>query len=66
MDVDYKIGDTVLGTTIKEKDLGVTVDLSDDMKVSEQCCIAASNGNQMFGSTRRILTYKEKELIISL
>ena len=25
MDVNYKIGDTVLGTTVKEKDLGVTI-----------------------------------------
>ena len=29
---------------LKEKDLGVTI--SADMKVSEQCGIAASNGNQ--------------------
>ena len=29
------MGDTVLGTTVKEKDLGVTI--SADMKVSEQC-----------------------------
>ena len=33
LDVNYKMGDSVLGTTIKEKDLGVT--LSADMKVSE-------------------------------
>ena len=32
LDVNYKMGDTVLGT-VKEKDLGVT--LSADMKVSE-------------------------------
>ena len=34
LDLKYKMGDTVLGTTIKEKDLGVTT--STDMKVSEQ------------------------------
>ena len=34
LDVYYKMGDTVLGTTVKEKDLGVTI--SADMKVSEQ------------------------------
>ena len=45
MDVNYKMGDTVLGTTVKEKDLGVTI--SADMKVSEQCGIAASKGNQI-------------------
>ena len=36
--VNCKMGDTVLGITVKEKDLGVTV--STDMKVSEQCVIA--------------------------
>ena len=41
LDVNYKIEDTVLGTTVKEKDLVVTV--SADMKVSEQSDIAASN-----------------------
>ena len=40
MDVNYKMGDTVLGTTVKEKDLGVTESVY--MKVSEQCGIAAS------------------------
>ena len=37
--VNHKIGDTILGTTVIEKDLGVTI--SADMKVSE-CGIAAS------------------------
>ena len=39
LDVNYKMGDTVLGTTIKEKGLGVKK--SANMKVSEQCGIAA-------------------------
>ena len=38
-DINYKIGDTVLGTTVKEKDLRITI--SADMKVSEQFGIAA-------------------------
>ena len=50
LNVNYKMGDTVLGTTVKEKDLGVTI--SADMKVSEQCGIAASKGNQILGSIR--------------
>ena len=58
LDVNCKMGDTVQGTTIKEKDLGVT--LSADMKVSEQCGIAASKGNQILGLIRRNITYKEK------
>ena len=32
--INYNMGDTVLGTTIKEKDLRITI--SADMKVSEQ------------------------------
>ena len=32
LDVNYKLGDTFLGTIVKETDLGVTV--SADMKVS--------------------------------
>ena len=58
LDVKYKIVDTVLGTTVKEKDLGVTICV--DMKVSEQCSIAASKGNQIIGLIRRNITYKEK------
>ena len=64
LNVNYKMGDTVLGTTVKEKDLGVTI--STDMKVSEQCGIAASKGNQILGLIRRNITYKEKKLIIPL
>ena len=64
LNVNYKMGDTVLGTTVKEKDLGVTI--SADMKVSEQCGIAASKGNQMLGLIRRNITYKGKKLIIPL
>ena len=60
MDEEYKMGDAVLGRTIQEKDLGVT--FSADMKVSEQCGI----GNQILGLVRRTITYKEKQLIVSL
>ena len=54
MVVNNKIGDTVLGTNVKEKDLGITI--SADMKVSEQCGIAASKGNQIIGLIRRNVT----------
>ena len=40
MDEEYKMGDGVLGRTAKQKDLGVT--FSADIKVSEECGIAAS------------------------
>ena len=36
------------------------------MKVSEQCRIAASKGNQILGMIRRNITYKEKGLIVLL
>ena len=49
-DAQYTMGDTVLNTTVKEKDLGLTI--SADMKVSEQCAIAAAKGNQILGLIR--------------
>ena len=61
LDINYNMGDTVLGTTVKEKDLGIT--RSADMKVSEQCGIAASKGNQILGLIRRNITYKKKLII---
>ena len=38
--VNYEMGGTILSKTVKEKDLGVTMNAN--MKVSEQCRIAAS------------------------
>ena len=58
------MGDTVLGTTVMEKELGVAI--SADMKVSEQCGFAALKGNQILRLIRRNITYKEKRLIIPL
>ena len=57
-----KMGDTVIGTTIKEKDLGITISVN--MNVSEHCGIAASKGNKILVLIRRNISYKEKELII--
>ena len=62
--MDYEMGGTILSKTVKEKDLGVT--LNANMKVSEQCRIAASKGNQILGMIRRNITYKEKSLIVPL
>ena len=58
MMVPFQFGDTVLNTTVKEKDLRLTI--SADMKVSEQCGIAAAKGNQIIGLIRRNIVYKEK------
>ena len=54
MDIRLNMGDTVLGITVIEKDLGILI--SADMKVSEQCGIAASKGNKSFGLIRRNIT----------
>ena len=62
--MNYEMGGTILCKTVKEKDLGVTMNAN--MKVSEQCRIAASKGNQVLGMIRRNITYKEKSLIIPL
>ena len=64
MDEEYKMGDAVLGRTTQEKDLGVT--FSANMKVSEQCGIATSKGNQILGLIRRTIMYKEKQITVSL
>ena len=64
MDEQYKMGNAVLGRTTQGKDLGVT--FSGDMKVSLQCGIAASKGNQILGLIRRTITNKEKQLIVPL
>ena len=63
-DAQNSMGGTVLNTTLKEKDLGLTI--SANMKVSEQCGIAAAKGDQILGLIRRYIVYKEKELIIPL
>ena len=61
--MNCEMGGTILSKTVKEKDLGVTMNAN--MKVSEQCRIAASKGNQVLGMIRRNITY-EKSLIIPL
>ena len=49
--MNYEMGGTILSTTLKEKDLGVTMNAN--MKVSEQCRIAASKANQVLGMIRK-------------
>ena len=53
--MNYEMGGTILSKTVKEKDLGITMNAN--MKVSEQCRIAASKGNQVLGMIRRNRTY---------
>ena len=56
--MNYEIEGTIVSKTVKEKDLGVTMNAN--MKVSEQCKIAASKGNQVLGMIRRNITYEKK------
>ena len=56
--MNYEMGGTILSKTVKETYLGVTMNAN--MKVSEQCRIAASKGNQVLGMIRRNISYKEK------
>ena len=63
--MNYEMGGTILSKTVKEKDLGA-LSMNANMKVSEQCRIAASKGNQVIGMIRRNITYTEKCLIVPL
>ena len=62
--MNYEMGGTILSKTAKEKDVGVSMNAN--MKVSEQCRIAASKGNQVLGMIRRNITYTDKSLIVPL
>ena len=62
--MNCEMGGTILCKTVKEKDLGITINAN--TKVSEQCRIAASQENQILGVIRRNITYKEKGLIVPL
>ena len=62
--MNYEMGGSILSKTVKEKDSGVSMNAN--MKVSEQCRIAASKGNQILAMIRRNITYKEKSLIVPL
>ena len=64
MDEEYTMGEAVLGRNTKKNYFGVI--FRSDMKVSEQCGIAASKGNQILGLIRRTITYKEIHLIAPL
>ena len=62
--MNYEMGGTILNKTGKENVLGVSMNAN--MKVSEQCRIAASMGNQVLGMIRTNITYKENSLIVPL
>ena len=50
--INYEMGGTIISKTVKEKDLGVTMNAN--MKVSEQCRIAASwNDSEKYNISRK-------------
>ena len=49
--MNYELGGTIPSKTVKEKDIGVSMNAN--MKVSEQCIIAVSKGNQVLGMIRK-------------
>ena len=53
--MNYEMGGSILSKNVEEKDLGVSMNAN--IKVSEQCRIAASKGNQVLGMIRRNITY---------
>ena len=53
-----------MGGCKNENDMGVTLNVV--IKVSEQCRIAASKGNQIKLMIRRYIIYKEKRLMVPL
>ena len=52
--MNYEMGGTILNKTGKKKDSGVSTNAN--MKVSEQCRIAASKSNQVLGMILRNIT----------
>jgi ribonuclease P/MRP protein subunit RPP40 len=53
----YTLNGTPLSITMEEKDLGVII--TDNLKPSQQCAVAAYKGHQILGQIRRGFTYKE-------
>jgi ribonuclease P/MRP protein subunit RPP40 len=60
----YFMGGRELAVVKEEKDLGVII--SQDLKVSKQCAIAAKKGYQMLGLIYRTFISKKKAIIIKL
>ena len=52
----YKMGDTWLSNTTKEKDLGIVVDHK--LNMSQQCDAAAKKGNDILGCINKSITSK--------
>ena len=64
--MNYEMGGTILSRPQDREGKYFEVTMNANMKVSEQCRIAASQCNQVLGMIRRNITYKEKSLIVPL
>ena len=66
LEVGYTMSNHTPESTGKEKDLGLGVMLSDDLKPSYQCIQAYKKANSMLGIINRIIAYKNSELLVKL
>jgi len=60
----YTMRSNELQTVQVEKDLGVMI--SSDLKCSQQCRYAYTKASRVMGSIRRMTSYKEPNIILSL
>lgn len=60
----YRMGDSWLGSSTSEKDLGVVID--NKLNMSQQCETAARRANAVLGCIRKSIISKTREVIIPL
>jgi ribonuclease P/MRP protein subunit RPP40 len=60
----YTLNGTPLSITTEERDLGVII--TDNLKPSQQCAVAASKGNQILGQIRRGFTCYDKDTMVAI
>ena len=61
---EYKLGNSVLLKSVKERDLGVIINYNG--KSSEQCISAVNKASQVLGMIKRNIVYKSKDNIVRL
>jgi ribonuclease P/MRP protein subunit RPP40 len=61
---EYKLGESVVTKSKKERDLGVIIDSSG--KSSEQCILSVQKANAVLGMIKRNINFKSKEIMVRL